>query len=145
MNSYTSHFTLSETPIHAFFQTIKRAYVVEQCGPFCSERTFLSAWFAFVRLQEIGSNMQCQQCGPEPSIIIADGISVSFPKHRVETLCPPTVANKATDLIRIRSRTTKSTCFIGPFTLRTQIQHALDEDDLELGKAKLAQILKEKV
>jgi hypothetical protein len=63
MNSYTSHFTTSETPFYAFYQTIVYTNLCERSDlPFCSERIFLSAWFAFVRLQSISSNMQCSQC-----------------------------------------------------------------------------------
>jgi hypothetical protein len=58
---------------------------------FCVNEIFESAWLVFVHLQEIESNMQCSLCGPYPKVVIADGISVSFPNHHhTDTLCDVT-------------------------------------------------------
>jgi CxC4 like cysteine cluster associated with KDZ transposases len=96
MNSYTSQFTTSETPMYAFHQTVMNAYLNERSPTqMCSLRTFLLAYFAFARLQLIESKMECLQCGLSPKVVIADGISVSFPKHRVENLQPPTLSDKS--------------------------------------------------
>ena len=147
MNSYTSQFTTSETPLYAFYQTVVHTYKNENyaTGVFCSERTFNSAWFAFASLQHIASNMQCSQCGSNPEVVIADGVSVSFPKHRVETLQPPTMSDKSSALVRLPRKGIKTTCFIGPHKLRAAIQKALDDGDLKAGKQKLIVILEAEV
>jgi hypothetical protein len=147
MNSYTSQFTTSETPLYGFYQTVVHTYKNEgyATGAFCSERTFNSAWFAFASLQHIASNMQCSQCGPNPEVVIADGVSVSFPKHRVETLQPPTMSDKTGALVRLPRKAIKATCFVGPYKLRTAIRKALDDEDLNAGKQKLIIILEAEV
>ena len=89
--------------------------------------------------------MQCSQCGEDPAIVIADGISVSFSWHRVESLRPPTVSDKLKALARLPWQGTKATCFIGPHKMRIVIQKALDEEDVKVGKSKLQSILKNKV
>ena len=130
MNAFTSCFTTSETPAYSFHQQIINAYLNDNSRPFCSIQTFLSAWFAFARLQIIDSNMECFQCGPNPPIIIADGISVAFAKRRVEGLKPPTASDPSVSHIKLAKGTTKTTCFTGTVTLRTAIQKAIDADSL---------------
>ena len=74
LNQYTSHLTRSETPFNAFYGTIQDEYLSNESPvTFCVNEIFESAWLAFVRLQEIESNMQCSLCGPHPKIVIADG------------------------------------------------------------------------
>lgn len=146
MHSYTSQFTTSETPIYAFHQTTINTYLNEHSPTaLCSLRTFVIAYFAFARLLQIDSNMECVQCGPNPPIVVADGISVSFPKHRVESLKPPTVTDRSKACVRLPRQSTKSTCFIGPHKIRTSIQKALDEEDIAVGKSKLVSILTNQV
>jgi len=147
MNSYTSHFTTSETPFYAFYQTIVNAYLCENSViSFCSERIFLCAWFAFVRLQTISSDMQCSQCGPNPAVVIADGISVSFPKqHRLAALQPPTVSDKSKAYVKLLRKPAKATCFVGPQKLRKRVLNALEEEDRSVGWDKLYDITQELV
>jgi len=145
-NSYTSQFTTSETPIYAFYQTIINTYLAERSPvPICGMRTFVMVYFAFIRLQQIGSRMECIQCGPNPEIVIADGISVSFPRHRVDSLRPPTVSDKTRACVLIPRQPTRATAFIGPQKVRVAIQKALDDEDPLKGKAKLNSILQEQV
>jgi CxC4 like cysteine cluster associated with KDZ transposases len=90
LNGYTSRLiSHGETTFTAFHQTITHAYLEygSQIG-FCDVRIFENAWFAFVRLQELDTNMQCSICGPNPSTIIADGVAVSFSKKRLHDLPP---------------------------------------------------------
>ena len=62
---------------------------------FCYDDTFEYTRLAFAGLQEIPSNMQCSLCGPYPKIVIADGISVSFPSdQRTDTLRSATTCDK---------------------------------------------------
>jgi hypothetical protein len=92
---------------------------------FCSNEIFEFAWFAFFWIQEIQSPMQCSICGPDPKVVIADDISVSFPSHhRTENLRPPTMPNREQVLMRLRKNATKSTCFIEPPKVRTKILEA---------------------
>jgi CxC4 like cysteine cluster associated with KDZ transposases len=94
MNSYTSQFTTSETPFNAFYNTILHSYKNKSfVAPFCAEQTFRTTWYAFIKLQHINSDMQCNQCGPNPEIVIADGVSISFAKRQLGNLRPPTVSD----------------------------------------------------
>jgi len=142
MHSYTSQFTTSETPIFAFHQTVINTYLNERSPKaLCSLRTFVLAYFAFARLVLISSKMECPQCGPNPPIVIADGVSISFPKHRLESLKPPTISDKSKSHVRLPRQSTKSTCFIGSHKVRVSIQKALDEEKVHVGKSKLLSIL----
>lgn len=143
-NRYTSEFTQSPTPIHAFYKSIKDVYISEQSpAQLCSVQLFTRAWFAFVQLQQISSKMGCIQCGSCPSIVIADGISVAFPKHRVQSLHPPTSFDRSQAIVKIPRKGIKQTCFPGNFKVRKSIAKALNERDTNDGIAKLKDILKE--
>jgi len=141
-NRYTSEFTNSSTPVYAFYQSIKDVYVSEE-SPFelCSVQLFTRAWFAFVQLQEISTTMECIQCGSYPSTVIADGISVAFPKHRIQNLRPPTYSDRSRALVKIPKRGIKQTCFLGSVNLRKSIAKALDQPDPDVGITKLQEIL----
>ena len=130
---YTSHLTNSETPFNAFYRTIVDEYLSNESPvKFCDDDIFEYAWLAFARLQEIQSNMQCSLCGSHPKVVIADGISVSFPSHhRTDALRPPTISNKTHAWVRLRKGVTKSTCFIGPAKTRSSIYDALNTQDRE--------------
>lgn len=131
LNQYTSHLTRSETPFNAFYGTIQDDYLNNESPvQFCHPEIFEYAWLAFVRLQKIESNMQCSECGPHPKVVIADGISVSFPNHhRTETLRPPTSSDKTHALVRLRRTATRSTSFIGPNPNRIKLYDALNTPD----------------
>ncbi|TFK78358.1 hypothetical protein K466DRAFT_86578, partial [Polyporus arcularius HHB13444] len=82
MNSYTNNFTASETPFSAFCTTVRRSYEdhPDSAGHtilFCSDETFVRAWFAFIKLQDLGGTMACPTCGPSPRVVIADGVSLA--------------------------------------------------------------------
>jgi hypothetical protein len=127
MNNYTSEFTTSITPFFAFHQTIVNTYLCEESpDPFVSLHVFCSAWFAFIRLQQLETSMQCSRCGPTPQIIIADGVSISFPRHKVTGLKPPTSTDSSTALVKIRKQRTKQTCYLGPYRARLQFQKDLE-------------------
>jgi CxC4 like cysteine cluster associated with KDZ transposases len=146
MNSYTSQFTNSETLFNAFYNTILHSYKNESfVAPFCAEQTFKTAWYAFIKLQHTNSDMQCSQCGPNPEIVIADGVSISFAKRQLGNLRPRTVSDQTTALVKLPRTSTRASCFIRPTRLITAIQKALDEPDLSLGKGKLPQILAKEV
>jgi len=131
LNQYTSHLTRSETPFNAFYGTIQDEYLNNESPiQLCHPEIFEYAWLAFVRLQKIESNMQCSECGSHPKVVIADGISVSFPNHhRTETLHPPTLSDKTRAWVRLRKTATRSTGFIGPRPNRTKIYDALNTQD----------------
>jgi hypothetical protein len=129
MNDYTKMFTSSETPFHPYHQTIAARYedvgISENMG-FCHLGIFEKAYFAFTALQEIGSDMRCSLCGPDPQVVIADGVSISFSSHRVESLRPPTIDHREQAWIRLRKTATRSTCFTGSVQLRKATYNALD-------------------
>ena len=145
-DAYTSQFTTSETPLFAYHQSVKNTYLSEESPiPFCALRTFVLAYFAYIRLQRIASGMQCLQCGPNPSIVIADGIAVSFPKHRVESLQPPTVSDKSETHIRLPRNATRATCFTGPNKLRLKIAKALNGESADEDMPSLRTLLQDTV
>jgi CxC4 like cysteine cluster associated with KDZ transposases len=128
-NSFTSQFTTSETPMYAYHQTVLNTYSSEDSPvPLCGLRTFVLAYFAFIRLQRIGSPMECLQCGPNPAIVIADGISVSLPKQRAGNLRPPTRSDRSKGHIQLPKSLPKATCFLGAHKILIKIRKALDSD-----------------
>jgi CxC4 like cysteine cluster associated with KDZ transposases len=131
LNQYTSHLTRSETSFNAFYGTIQDEYLSNESPiSFYVPEIFEFAWLAFVRLQKIESNMQCSECGPHPKIIIADGISISFPNHhRTETLRPSIISDKTHAWIRLRKTATRSISFIESAESRTKLYDALNTQD----------------
>ena len=147
MNSYISQFTASETPLYAFYQTTVNTYLCEEdCPPFCSLSTFLSAWFAFAELQQIGHTMQCAQCGVNPETVIADGISISFAKQKLTGLRPPTIPEDGLVNRRMIVTIARTTCYIGSHKSRVAIQKALAErEEIEVAKLNMLSIIQEQV
>ncbi|KDQ59656.1 hypothetical protein JAAARDRAFT_126642, partial [Jaapia argillacea MUCL 33604] len=92
LNGFTNAYTTSETPFSAFCLTVRRTYMDHGTdNTFCSDDTFVQVWFAFTRLQELDSGMMCPTCGPSPSIIIADGISLGIHHSQMSAnVAPPT-------------------------------------------------------
>jgi hypothetical protein len=131
LNQYTSLLTHSETPFNAYYHTIEDEYLNNQSPvEFCDDETFEHAWFAFIRLQQIQSSMRCSQCGENPKVVIADGVSISFPSHhRTETLLPPTVHDKDKAWIKLPKTRKQMCCFPGPRALRRSIYDALNTSD----------------
>lgn len=131
LNQYTSHLVHSETPFNAYYQTVMDEYLNNESPVnFCNHQTFEHAWFAFIRLQQIQSSMRCSQCGDNPEVVIADGVSISFANHqRTETLRPPTVHDKTHAWVRLKKTATKLTGFSGPKHLRRSIYEALNTSD----------------
>src|SRR5205807_866802 len=46
--------------------------------PFVSPSTFAAAWFGFINLQRWNYRFSCSICGPNPEIVLADGITLSL-------------------------------------------------------------------
>lgn len=102
MNAYTNAFTASETPFAAFCLTIRRQYQDRCPGEsFCSDETFVRAWFAFVDLQDLDSKFQCPTCGPSPSVVIADGVSLATHASKLKgaNIKPPTFTDSSSERI----------------------------------------------
>lgn len=106
MNAYTNQYTASETPFSAFCTTVRRCYEDHIDGvngkvlPFCSDETFVRAWFDFIQLQDLDSMMQCPTCGPSPPIVIADGISLATHASKLTSaIRPPTYVDAASEVV----------------------------------------------
>jgi hypothetical protein len=141
MNNYTSQFTTSSTPFFAFHQTITNSYVSEDSPiPFITLHLFLSAYFAFRRLQVLETKMQCSICGENPSIVIADGVSISFPRHRVINLRPPTYTDRTKVCVKPAGGKIQ-TPFSGPAKHRSAFQKALEMTDIDRSKDQLRQLM----
>ena len=92
LDSYTGSFTASETPFSAFCLATRRRYEnYSEDMKFCSEETFVRAWFAFIQLQELGGTMACPTCGAHPPVVIADGVSLATHASKLTpNVKPPT-------------------------------------------------------
>ncbi|KAI0373712.1 hypothetical protein BV20DRAFT_988743, partial [Pilatotrama ljubarskyi] len=101
LNAYTNAFTASETPCSAFCVTIRRHYEDHSYGmQFCSDETFVRAWFAFVQLQNLGNTMSCPTCGPSPTIVIADGVSLATHASKLTPhVRPPTFTDTLSERV----------------------------------------------
>lgn len=95
LDEYTAAFTSSETPFVAWVSVLKRRYETHGSEkPFLSNEMFRAVWFAYVNLQSFEGDMICSKCGPTPSYVIWDGVSLAFnQKHLLESLRPPTVSH----------------------------------------------------
>ncbi|KAG6848701.1 hypothetical protein H0H93_014759, partial [Arthromyces matolae] len=94
LDDYTSCYTTSETPFTAWIKVVTRRYEENRSPvPFVSEQVLRAAWFAYVNIQDFTKDMTCPTCGPAPTDVIWDGVSVGFSKkHMLDTLRPPTVS-----------------------------------------------------
>ena len=144
MNNYTAQFTTSITPFFASHQTILNTYLYEESPePFVSLPISCSAWFAFIRLQKLETYMQCSHCGPNLQIVIADGVSVSFPRHRIASLRSSISTDRSTTLVRIRERKTLQTSYQGSYRVRLQFQKTLEmsvQNEIEILKAAMNKV-----
>ena len=95
LNAYTNQFTASETPFSAFCRTMRRQYMDQMDSSsgahaqFCADETFVRAWFAFAQLQDLGNTMSCPTCGPNPHVVIADGISLATQSSKLTHMVKP--------------------------------------------------------
>ncbi|KAH8107223.1 hypothetical protein BXZ70DRAFT_1060730 [Cristinia sonorae] len=101
LNTFTSMFTASETPFTAFCLIMRRTYMEYSFAhKFCSDDTFIRVWFAFVRLQQLDSSMTCPTCGPSPSVVIADGVSLAPHISKLTShISPPTMVTSHSDRV----------------------------------------------
>jgi hypothetical protein len=94
LNEYTSLFSGSETPFHAFRNHLVHQFQRDHLQ-FMGEDLFRSAWFAYVSLQQFGNDLTCTECDPAPTTVIWDGITLAFGrKHVTNTLRPPTITSE---------------------------------------------------
>lgn len=113
LDSYTASMATSETPFISFISLLQYMYSrqkIDSIPP--PSKVFRNAWFDYIRLQNFDSRMTCPQCGSEPEIVIADGISMGYTaKFKSGTLKPPT-AISPTSLHRPQIRTSISKTFL---------------------------------
>ncbi|KZV97792.1 hypothetical protein EXIGLDRAFT_582784, partial [Exidia glandulosa HHB12029] len=95
LNGFSSSFTRIATPFSAYVEVRAREYSESRSPiPFMSVEVFMNCWFGFVRLQHNAHAFACALCGPDPKVIIADGISAGFDLKNVRaSLRPPTVVD----------------------------------------------------
>jgi hypothetical protein len=132
LNSFTSALTSgSEITFVSFHQIMVDSYLDAQSSiEFCETKIFEYAWFGFVRLQELATSMCCSICGPHPEVIIADGVAVSFPRHHIKELHPPTIPAIYASHIKFDKKRSKCcSAFSGNKGCRIQIEKALAESD----------------
>lgn len=143
MNNYTSAFTNSETPIVAFHKSVLDTYLSHQSPiPFPTYESFKNHWFGFISLQQLASSMKCSRCGPNPKVVIADGIAVSFPSHKVARLRPPTDCDSKIACVKIK-KTQKMTGFPGLVPVRDKIYKSLMNKDTNALAALVQQLEEE--
>jgi hypothetical protein len=92
LNEYTARYSSSETPFNAFCTSVLRTYHDHGSSvDFVKGDRFRDAWFAFARIQDLGDSFRCDICGPNPEVVIADGVTAGFQKRRATySLRPPT-------------------------------------------------------
>lgn len=93
LNKFTSSMTAHETTFYGFCTVIRRSYVESGSAvDFCGDEAFRNAWFSFTRVQDLSDSFGCEICGPNPKVVIFDGVTAGFnTKHCTSTLRPPTV------------------------------------------------------
>ncbi|EJD45382.1 hypothetical protein AURDEDRAFT_64607, partial [Auricularia subglabra TFB-10046 SS5] len=96
LNGFTSAMTATETPFNSYRTIVVRNYV-EESSPisFVSNKVFRTAWFLFSRIQTLSDSFVCDQCGPDPDIVLFDGVTAGFnTKHVTQSLRPPTTIDE---------------------------------------------------
>jgi hypothetical protein len=67
--------------------------------PFIKEKAFRTAWFSYIRLVELATDMRCLHCGDVPKVTIWDGVTLSFNRKNIlSTLKPPTVVDEQSEV-----------------------------------------------
>jgi len=96
LDDYTLAYTSSETPFTSWVGVVQQRYRrFSPVASFVSEEIFRAAWFSYSVLQDFGNDMLCPICGPEPSTVIFDGVTVAFgKKHLTTSLRPPTMIDQ---------------------------------------------------
>lgn len=92
LEEYTAAYTSSETPFTAWVKTVSIRYDRYNPGSsFVDEKVFRTAWFIYARLLTLDGDFQCPKCGPTPTTVIWDGVTLAFNKKYLQpTLYPPT-------------------------------------------------------
>jgi hypothetical protein len=105
---------------------------------FFTEEIFRAAWFSFASLQCFGSEMRCPACGPEPSAVIFDGVSIAFGrKHLTDTLKPPTLPDNSSP-VRF-CRPVPGQAAISDKSLRSNIRKVINGRSLVISPDELGQ------
>lgn len=101
LNNFSATFTKLATPFDAYVEVRVREYMEsESATPFMSPDIFRTLWFSFVRLQVNEHAFECSICGPDPPVIVADGISAGFDlKQLRQGLRPPTAVDDASPVV----------------------------------------------
>jgi len=96
LDDYTLAYTSSETPFTSWVGVVQQWYRrFSPVAGFVSEEIFRAAWFSYSVLQDFGNDMLCPVCGPEPSTVIFNGVTVAFgKKHLTSSLRPPTMIDQ---------------------------------------------------
>ncbi|EJD38754.1 hypothetical protein AURDEDRAFT_19398, partial [Auricularia subglabra TFB-10046 SS5] len=92
LNKYDMLLSSNETTYHGFVQTMSREYEsYESPVPFMGPDRFRTCWFAFMNVQQCRDDFKCSICGPEPEVVVVDGVTVCIHKRkRTGKLRPPT-------------------------------------------------------
>ncbi|EJD32929.1 hypothetical protein AURDEDRAFT_27618, partial [Auricularia subglabra TFB-10046 SS5] len=96
LDGFTNSMTATETPFNSYHTIMVRKYEGFSPVAFVSNRRLRTAWFSFSRIQQLADSFMCEVCGPEPLIVIFDGVTAGFDvKHATESLRPPTLPSEA--------------------------------------------------
>jgi hypothetical protein len=140
LNEYTNRFTSTETPFKAFNTQIVRAYREHHSEkPFCDRKTFLKAWFEYIKLQDLDmpTPLSCSICGEYPEVVIADGLSLGFAADKVtEHLRPPTATEAISERVKITKTKTSLLNTSGMNKLRKDLVKGLQTLDPDMEKIK---------
>ncbi|KJA12975.1 hypothetical protein HYPSUDRAFT_209938 [Hypholoma sublateritium FD-334 SS-4] len=126
LNDYINAYTASETPFAAWITVISRRYAtLSKPQVFLDPKIFRNIWFAYAELIQFGNDMICPQCGPNPSAVIWDGVSISFnQKMALPSLRPPTIIHPKS-LVYDRTVRVKETQCIPDRGLRKRIREII--------------------
>ena len=96
LDDYMAHFTRSETPFASWVASTACRYMNYQSAfSFIKEKAFRTAWFSYIRLVQLESDMRCVRCGDTPTVTIWDGVTLSFNRKNIlPTLRPPTMTDE---------------------------------------------------
>ena len=85
---------IANTSVQRSRMQIMNKYISQRSPrSFVSLYIFIAVYFSLVRIQRLETDMRCLHCKDEPSVVIADAVSINVSNNKVLGLRPPTTCD----------------------------------------------------
>lgn len=126
LNGFTNAMTTFEAPFHSYRTLVHRNYISNHSPrDFVTDNTWRTAWFSFTRVQRLQDSFQCPECGPDPEVVIFDGVTAGFSaRHCTSSLRPPTMV-EPNGPVRVHVQPQGDSQMLIPGPIRAKAQRAV--------------------